>query len=234
MKLMITFLALAITLSSCDVLKELPNINTAGGVYTAEEAALGIRQALDQGTGKAVSKLNTVDGFFSSAIYKILLPPEAKKIENTLRSLGMNSMVDKAILQINRGAEDAVGFAKPIFIDAIKGMTINDAINIIRGSDTSATHYFRIKTNEKLLAAFSPVIKSSLDKVSATRYYSDMINTYNSFPTTVNKLNPDLPSYVTLRATNSLFDLIATEEKNIRENPVARTTEILKKVFGRS
>ncbi len=234
MKLMITFLALAITLSSCDVLKELPNINTAGGVYTAEEAALGIRQALDQGTGKAVSKLNTVDGFFSSAIYKILLPPEAKKIENTLRSLGMNSMVDKAILQINRGAEDAVGFAKPIFIDAIKGMTINDAINIIRGSDTSATHYFRIKTNEKLLAAFSPVIKSSLDKVSATRYYSDMINTYNSFPTSVNKLNPDLPSYVTLRATNSLFDLIATEEKNIRENPVARTTEILKKVFGRS
>ena len=234
MKLMITFLALAITLSSCDVLKELPNINTAGGVYTAEEAALGIRQALNQGTGKAVSKLNTVDGFFSSAIYKILLPPEAKKIENTLRSLGMNSMVDKAILQINRGAEDAVGFAKPIFIDAIKGMTISDAINIIRGSDTSATHYFRIKTNEKLIAAFSPVIKSSLDKVSATRYYSDMINTYNSFPTTVNKLNPDLPSYVTLRATNSLFDLIANEEKNIRENPVARTTEILKKVFGRS
>lgn len=234
MKLIITFLALAITLASCDVLKELPNINNTGGVYTAEEAALGIRQALDQGTGKAVSKLNTVDGFFSSAIYKILMPPEAKKIENTLRSLGMNSMVDKAILQINRGAEDAVGFAKPIFIDAIKGMTINDAINIIRGSDTSATHYFRIKTNEKLIAAFSPVIKSSLDKVSATRYYSDMINTYNSFPTTVNKLNPDLPSYVTLRATNSLFDLIANEEKNIRENPVARTTEILKKVFGRS
>ncbi len=234
MKLIITILALAVTLSSCDVLKELPSVNSSSGLYSAEEAALGIRQALDQGTGKAVSRLNTVDGFFSSAIYKILLPPEAKKIENTLRSLGMNAMVDKAILQINRGAEDAVGFAKPIFIDAIKGMTIVDAINIIRGSDTSATHYFRIKTNEKLIAAFAPVIKSSLDKVSATRYYSDMVNTYNSFPTTVNKLNPDLPSYVTLKATNSLFDLIATEEKNIRVNPVARTTEILKKVFGRS
>ncbi len=234
MKLIITFFVLIIGLSSCDVLKELPGVSTAGGTFSAQEAALGIRQALDQGTGKAVSQLNTVDGFFASAIYKILLPPEAKKIENTLRNLGMNSLVDKAILQINRGAEDAVGFAKPIFIDAIKGMTITDAINIIRGSDTSATHYFRLKTSQKLIAAFAPVIKSSLDKVSATRYYSDMINTYNNFPTTINKLNPDLPSYVTLRATNSLFNLIANEEKNIRENPVARTTEILRKVFGKS
>lgn len=232
--IIIFFLAFILLFSSCEILKEIPSANSTGGIFSSEEAAMGIRQALDQGTGKAVSQLNTADGFFSSAIYKILLPPEAKKIENTLRSLGMNSMVDKAILQINRGAEDAVGFAKPIFIDAIKGMTISDAINIIRGSDTSATHYFRMKTNEKLLAAFMPVIKSSLDKVSATKYYGDMVKTYNSFPTTVNKLNPDLPSYVTLKATNSLFDLIAGEEKNIRENPVARTTEILKKVFGRS
>jgi hypothetical protein len=234
MKRVFTLLFVLSAFVSCDILQELPGATTtttgAGGV-TQAEAAQGIREALGQGIAKAVTQLNTTDGFFSTA-YKILLPPEAQKIEKTLRSLGMNQLVDKAILQINRGAEDAAGFAKPIFVDAIKGMTLTDAINIIRGSDTSATNYFRVRTSQKLTAAFSPVIKSSLDKVSATRYYGDMINTYNSFPTTATKLNPDLQSYVTLRATNALFDLISKEEKNIRANPVARTTEILKKVFG--
>ena len=217
---------------SCDTLQQLPGSTNTGTGITQADAAQGIKEALGQGISKAVLQLNTVDGFFQNAIYKILLPPEAVKIENTLRSLGLNQLVDKAILQINRGAEDAAGYAKPIFIDAIRGMTIMDAISIIRGGDTSATHYFREKTTAKLIAAFSPVIKSSLDKVSATRYYGDMVNTYNNFPTTVNKINPDLPSYVTLRATNALFDLISHEEKNIRENPIARTTEILRKVFG--
>jgi hypothetical protein len=144
----------------------------------------------------------------------------------------MGSLVDKAILQINRSAEDAVGYARPIFLDAIKEMTIADAINIIKGPKDAATQYFRDKTTSKLIAAFTPIIKGSLDKFSATKYYGDMINTYNKFPTTLNKLNPDLPSYVVDKAVSALFDQVAQEEANIRANPVARTTDILKKVFG--
>ena len=119
-----------------------------------------------------------------------------------------------------------------IFLDAIKQMTITDAINIIRGPNDAATSYFRNKTTDKLVAAFSPVIKQSLDRFSATKYYTDVVNTYNNFPTTLNKLNPDLPSYVVSKAVGALFDQIAQEEANIRANPVARTTDILKKVFG--
>ncbi len=218
--------------SGCDVLKQLPTNGYPGTGISQAEAAQGIKEALSQGLVKAVVQLNRENGFFGDALYKILLPPDAKKIENTLRTLGLGKSVDKAILQINRGAEDAAGFAQPIFIDAIKEMTLTDAINIVRGGDTSATHYFRTKTMEKLTAAFLPVIKTSLNKVEATKYYSDIVNTYNSFPTTFTKINPDLPGFVTERATNALFDLVAKEEKNIRENPVARTTEILRKVFG--
>jgi hypothetical protein len=228
MRKLILLLFTVVSFSSCDVLSSLP---APGAGISQDEAGRGIHEALGQGLIKAVLNLNNTDGFFKSA-YKIFLPPEAQKIENTLRNLGFNSMVDKAILQINRGAEDAAGYAKPIFIDAIKSMTLADAIELVRGGDTSATHYFRVKTSEKLMAAFKPVIQSSLDKVSATKYYGDIINTYNDLPTTFNKLNPDLGSYVSLKATNALFDLIAREEKNIRENPLARTTEILKKVFG--
>ena len=144
----------------------------------------------------------------------------------------MGNMVDKAILQINRAAEDAVGYAKPIFVDAIKEMTIADAINIIQGPGNAATNYFKQKTNDKLIAAFTPSVKNSLDKLNATKYYADVVSAYDRLPTTFNKINPDLPSYVVGKAVNALFDQIAKEEANIRENPVARTTEILKKVFG--
>ena len=161
-----------------------------------------------------------------------MLPPEARKIENTLRDLGFNSLVDKAILQINRGAEDAAGFAKPIFVDAIRSMTLTDAIGLIRNGDTSATHFFREKTTAKLLAAFRPVIESSLNNADATKYYGDMVTKYNNFPTTFRKLNPDLSGYVTQRATDALFNLIAKEEINIRTNFAARTTDILRRVFG--
>ncbi len=202
-----------------------------GGV-TEAEAGAGIKEALGQGLVKAVLQLNRPDGFFKDALYKILMPPDARKIENTLRDIGMGKMVDKAILQINRAAEDAAGFAKPIFVDAIKSMTISDAIGLVRNGDTSATHFFRMKTTDKLIGAFLPVIRASLDKVEATRYYSDVINTYNNFPTTFKKINPDLPSFVTIRATDALFDLVAKEELNIRQNFAARTTELLRKVFG--
>jgi hypothetical protein len=144
----------------------------------------------------------------------------------------MGKVVDKAILQINRGAEDAAGYAKPIFADAIRNMTLQDAIGLVKNGDTSATHFFREKTTEKLMTAFLPVIKSSLDKVQATKYYGDIVNTYNNFPTTFTKINPDLAGFVTAKATAALFDLVAKEEINIRTNFAARTTDILKKVFG--
>ena len=162
----------------------------------------------------------------------MFLPEDVQKVERTLRNIGLGNQVDRAILQINRAAEDAVGFAKPIFADAIKEMTIQDAVQIIRGGKNSVTEYFRGKTYSKLIAAFSPTIKTSLDKVEATRYYTDLVNTYNNLPTTRTKINPDLTAYVAEKATNALFDQIAEEEENIRTNPAARTTEILKKVFG--
>lgn len=216
-------------LSSCEVINNLPQSTTT---VTQAEAAQAIREALDQGTGKGIGVLNKPDGFFGNEAYKLFLPPDARKIENTLRQVGFASLVDKAILQINRAAEDAVGYARPIFLDAIRQMTIADAINIVKGPRDAATQYFRDKTTDKLTAAFLPVVKSSLDKFSATKYYTDLVNTYNNFPTTLNKLNPDLPSYVVDKAVTALFDQIAKEELNIRSNPVARTTEILKKVFG--
>jgi hypothetical protein len=234
MKTFFTLLIISISLGSCETLQQVANAAGAGaGIGISNtEAAAGIKEALAQGITKSVLQLNTNDGFFRNELYKVLLPPEARKIENTLRDLGFNSLVDKAILQINRGAEDAAGYAKPIFIDAIKSMTLSDAIGLIRNGDTSATHFFREKTTAKLLAAFRPVIAQSLDKADATKYYGDMVNRYNNFPTTFKKLNPDLTSYVTQRATDALFNLIAKEEINIRTNFAARTTDILRRVFG--
>jgi len=233
--LMVLMLMSAGLLNSCEVLNKLPQTTGTGtGVITQAEAAQGIKEALAQGLSNAVLQLNREDGFFKDALYKILLPPDAKKVENTLRSLGFNSLVDKAILQINRGAEDAAGYAKPIFVDAIKTMTLQDAIGLVKNGDTSATHFFRERTTAKLLAAFLPVIKASLDKVDATKYYGDLVSKYNSFPTTIKKINPDLSGFVTERATAALFDLVAVEEKNIRTNFAARTTDILKKVFGQN
>ena len=234
MKTFFTLLIISISLGSCETLQQVANAAGAGaGIGTSNtEAAAGIKEALAQGITKSVLQLNANDGFFRNELYKVLLPPEARKIENTLRDLGFNSLVDKAILQINRGAEDAAGYAKPIFIDAIKNMTLSDAIGLIRNGDTSATHFFREKTTAKLLAAFRPVISQSLDKADATKYYGDMVSRYNNFPTTFKKLNPDLTSYVTQRATDALFNLIAKEEINIRTNLAARTTDILRRVFG--
>lgn len=229
MKRILTVILFSGLFYGCDVIKQLPQASGAG--VTEAEAGEGIKEALSQGLVGAVLRLNKEDGFFKDAFYKILIPEDARKIENTLRDLGLGSMVDKAILQINRGAEDAAGYAKPIFVNAIKSMTIQDAIGLVRNGDTSATHFFRDKTTASLIAAFTPVIKSSLDKVNATKYYGDMVNKYNSIPL-VKKINPDLTGYVTMKATNALFDLVAKEEQNIRHNFAARTTDLLRKVFG--
>jgi len=205
---------------------------TGSGSITENEAGQGIKEALLKGVTSAVLNLNKTDGFFGSEFYKMLLPEDAKKMENTLRSLGMGTQVDKAILSINRGAEDAVAFAKPIFVDAIKEMTLTDALNIIKGSKDAATNYFKGKTKEKLITAFTPSVKTSLDKADATRYYSDIVITYNKLPTTFKKIEPNLTAFVVGKAVDALFDQVAKEEANIRANPLARTSDILKKVFG--
>jgi hypothetical protein len=213
----------------------LPKVLTgkkSGTGLTENEAGQGIKEALLQGVTTAVLNLNKTDGFFGSEFYKMLLPEDAKKVEKTLRNIGMGAQVDKAILSINRGAEDAVAFAKPIFIDAVKEMTLKDALNIIKGDKDEATKYFKNKTQEKLITAFTPSVKSSLDKTDATKYYTDIISSYNSLPTTFKKVNPDLTSYVVAKAVDALFDQVAKEEANIRANPLARTSDILKKVFG--
>jgi hypothetical protein len=203
-----------------------------GSNVTEQEAGMGIKEALTQGVTNAVLNLNKTDGFFGSEFYKLFLPPDAAKIEKSLRNVGMGDQVDKAILAINRGAEDAVAYAKPIFVDAIKEMTLTDALNILKGNKDAATQYFKQKTSAKLIEAFTPSVKSSLDKVEATKYYGDIVTTYNKFPTTFKKVNPDLPSYVVSKAVDALFDQVAKEEANIRANPLARTSDLLKKVFG--
>jgi len=229
-----TILSLLIIPASVQAQIKLPKIlskNSGSGVSEAE-AGQGIKEALTQGVTNAVLNLNKTDGFFGNQLYKMLLPPDAQKIETTLRKVGMGSQVDKAVLAINRGAEEAVGFAKPIFVDAIKEITIQDALKLVSGGKDAATQYFKQKTTEKLIAAFTPSVKTSLDNVGATKYYDDIVNAYNGLPTTLKKVNPDLTSFVVGKAVDALFDQVAKEEANIRANPLARTSDILKKVFG--
>ena len=224
-------LAPATSFSQITLPKVLTGKKSTTGI-TENEAGQGIKEALLQGVTTAVLNLNKTDGFFGSEFYKMLLPEDAKKVEKTLRNIGMGAQVDKAILSINRGAEDAVAFAKPIFIDAVKAMTLTDALNIIKGDKDEATKYFKNKTKDKLITAFTPSVKTSLDKVDATKHYSDIITSYNNLPTTFKKINPDLTSYVVGKAVDALFDQVAKEEANIRANPLARGSDILKKVFG--
>jgi len=201
------------------------------GVSEAQ-AGQGIKEALAQGVTKAVLNLHRTDGFFGSDLYKVLLPPDARKAEAALRGIGLGGQVDNAILAINRAAEDAVGTAGPIFTGAIKEMTVTDALGIVRGNADAATQYFRRKTSDDLRDAFTPPVKSALDRTQATRYYADIANAYNRLPLVFEKVDPDLTAYVVGKGVDALFDQIAREEANIRANPLARTTDILRKVFG--
>lgn len=190
----------------------------------------GLKEALVVGTEKSTSLLSKTDGFFANAALKILLPPEAQKVENTLRKVGMGKLVDDAILSMNRAAEDASKSAAPIFVNAIKQMSFQDALGILKGSDTAATAYLKGKTTPQLTAAFSPVIEQSLQKVNATKYWNTLISTYNKF--SLQKLNPDLSAYVTEKALGGIFHQVGAEEQQIRKDPLARTSDLLKKVFG--
>jgi hypothetical protein len=203
-----------------------------GGSLSNEEIISGLKEALSVGAQNSASKLSAVDGFFANAAIKVLMPPEAKKVETTLRSVGMGKLVDDAILSMNRAAEEASKSAAPIFIDAVKKMNFQDAMGILRGADTAATGYLRGKTLPALTAAFRPVIETALQKTNATKYWTDLITAYNKLPTTFNKINPDLSAFVTERSLSGLFYQVAQEEQKIRKDPAARVTETLKKVFG--
>ena len=217
----------------CDTMQQvLNNASTGSGGLTSAEIASGLKEALTVGTQNSSNKLSAVDGFFANAAIKILMPPEAQKVQNTLRDLGLGSLVDKAVLSMNRAAEDAAKSAAPIFINAIKQMTITDAIGILKGGNNAATNYFKEKTNTALTQAFKPTISNALSKVNATKYWSDVFSTYNKFAS--KPVNTDLSGYVTGKAIDGIFYQVAQEEQNIRQNPAARVTDLLKKVFGSS
>lgn len=198
---------------------------------TTAQVAEGLKEALIKGISNGSDLASQLDGYFKNPSIKIPFPPEVKKVEDKLRQIGLGSEVDKFVMTLNRGAEDAAKEAKPIFITAIRSMTIQDAWSILRGEKDAATQYLMRTTSAQLKDKFKPVIQNSLNKVNATRYYSDIVTKYNQLPL-VQKVNPNLDEYATDKAIEGLFFLIAQEEKNIRENPIARTTELLKKVFG--
>jgi Protein of unknown function (DUF4197) len=204
----------------------------SGSSLSTDEIVSGLKEALSLGAKKSADKLSAADGFFKDAAVKVLMPPEAQKVERTLRNIGAGKLVDDAILSFNRAAEDASKSAAPIFVDAVKNMSIQDALGILKGADTSATSYLKKATTSNLTIAFKPTIDSSLAKVGATRYWSLLVDKYNSLPTTFNKVNSDLSSYVTQKALSGIFHYVADEEKKIRSNPAARVSDILKKVFG--
>ena len=198
---------------------------------TEEEAASRIREALIKGTTAGVETVSKLDGYFKNPEIKIPFPPEAKEMELKLRAVGLGNKVDEAVLSINRAAEDAAVEAKPIFISAIKNLTLRDVFNIVQGEKDAATRYLKKNTSQQLAVQFRPKIETSLEKVDATKYWDDVITSYNKIPF-VKKMNPDLAEYVTEKAIEGLFVMIAREEENIRKNPAARTTELLRKVFG--
>ena len=223
---------IAFSFTSCDALNQATEILAQTGNPTQTEINMGLKQALEFGTSSSAERLSLQDGYFGNMAIKILFPQEAQKVERTLRTLGLNSLADNVILSINRAAEDAAKEAKPIFISAIKQMTIADATNILLGQNKdAATQYFKRVTSQQLHDKFKPIVSSSLSKVGATRYWSDVINRYNQVPL-VTKVNPDLQEYVTQKAMEGLFIEIAKEELKIRDNISARGTNLLQKVFG--
>ena len=195
------------------------------------DIAGGLRQALDFGIDKQVSKLTQKDGFYKNKLVKILLPQELQKVDQALRDIGLNSLADSGIRALNRAAEDAVKEATPIFVGAVRDITFNDAKNILLGPDNSATSYLEGKTNQALYSKFNPVIESSFAKVGADDIWTNIITRYNSIPFT-NNVNPDLTDYVTNQALKGVYKMISVEEKNIRTKISSRTTNLLKQVFA--
>ncbi len=226
------FLLIILQFTACTELQNIAGTMLESGALKDAEIGQGLKQALEIGIGKGSDRLSQLDGYYKSP-YKILLPEEARKVTDKLKVIPFFSDVEEVILEkINRGAEDAAKKAKPIFVNAIKQMTFDDALNILMGEDNAATNYLNNATRIQLYSEFSPVINQSLDKFDANKYWADAVKKYNSLPF-VEKVNPDLGDYVTNQALNGLFSMVEKEEKNIRTNISARTTDLLKKVFAK-
>nr|WP_040250895.1 DUF4197 domain-containing protein [Psychroserpens mesophilus] len=225
-------LVLIFNLTACaelqSVVDQLPQ---TGSVLSNADMAAGLRQALDFGIDKQVSKLTQTDGFFKNELVKILLPEELQKVDKGLRDIGLDNLADEGLKVLNRAAEDAVKEATPIFVNAVKEITFDDAKNILLGSDNAATQYLTTKTQTELYNKFKPVINSSFSKVGADQIWANLINKYNAIPFT-NNVNPDLTDYVTGEALKGVYTMIAVEEKEIRTKVGSRTTDLLRKVFA--
>ena len=225
------FLLSIFTLTSCAELQQIANQYPAIGTNGTFNISAGLKEALNNGITKQVTKLTATDGFFRNEAVKILLPEELRKVDAGLRSIGLSSLADEGLKVLNRAAEDAVKEATPIFVDAIKNMTFTDAKTILLGSNIAATNYLQNSTSTALYSKFNPVIKNSFSKVGADQVWTNIITKYNSIPF-VKKVNPDLNDYVTTQAMVGVFKMIAVEEQNIRTNISARTTPLLQSVFA--
>lgn len=227
----ILVLLVAIQFTGCaelqNVVKNLPN----GGGLSQEQIGNGLRQALDNGIKNQVAKLTSKDGFYKNELVKIMLPEELQAVDKGLRNIGLGNLADEGIKVLNRAAEDAVKTATPIFVNAVKEITFNDAKNILLGENNAATSYLENKTQQNLYQSFNPVIKKSFSKVGADKVWNNLISKYNSIPF-VKKVNPDLTDYVTNQALEGVFTMIAVEEKGIREKVGLRSTPLLKQVFA--
>lgn len=227
----ILILMIVASLSSCaemqQVLNQLPQTQGIGSV----DIAAGLKEALNNGISKQVTKLTAVDGFYKNEAVKILLPEELRKVDSGLRKIGLSALADEGLKVLNRAAEDAVKESTPIFVDAVRNMTFMNAKTILMGGENSATTYLQNSTSTALYGKFNPVIKNSFNKVGADKVWASIITKYNSIPL-VNKVNPNLTDYVTNQAMNGVFKMIAVEEKNIRTNLSSRTSVLLQKVFA--
>jgi hypothetical protein len=202
------------------------------GAIDDKTGAAGIKEALAVGTERAVAGLSRENGYFGNAAVKILMPSSLQKVADVARMAGYQKQVDDFVLSMNRAAEAAAPMASRIFGDAIRDMTLEDVRGILGGGDTAATEFFRRKTSDKLYAAFKPVVSAKVNEVGATRAYKEMIGRYESVPL-VSKQSLDLDHYVTEKSLDGLFKVVGEEEKKIRTNPAARTTDLLKTVFGK-
>ncbi len=222
---------LVFNLTACAELQGVIDQLPQGGEISNVDIASGLREALDLGIDKQVSKLTLKDGFYKNELVKIMLPEELQKVDKALRDIGLSSLADDGIKVLNRAAEDAVKEATPIFVSAVKDITFADAKNILLGNDDQATRYLTGKTQTVLYDKFNPVIQNSFSKVGADQIWSNLINRYNTIPFT-NDVNPDLTDYVTNEALKGVYTMIAVEEKEIRTKISSRTTDLLKKVFA--
>ena len=204
---------------------------TVTNVINTIDISAGLKEALNKGVTEQVSKLTVIDGSYKNEAVKILIPEELQRVDATLRKLGMGSLVDDGIKSLNRAAEDAVKESTPIFINAIKNISISDAKGILLGNESAATSYLKDSTTKELYAKFNPVVQESIGKVGADVIWNSIIKKYNTIPL-VNKVNPDISDYVTTKAMEGVFKMIAVEEKNIREKLTSRNSDLLKSVFA--